>query len=414
MNPKPKLLFVGDICVDTGFARVTRSILERLRETWDINVIGVNANGDPSQYEFPIWPARNGGDLWGLGQLSKVCNIVQPDIICVLNDPWIISRFATEIDRGDIPMVAYMPVDARGQGRGYCQALNKLDMAIFYTHFGENTCRLAGYSGPSAVVPHGVDTELYYPRGRRAARAKLDPVWNSLGENAFIIGNVNRNSPRKRLDLTIQYFAEWLRQRAGAPDRIENAYLYLHCSPRDTGGCELRETADFYGVGNRLILADPEAVRPDKGIDEALMPLMYSALDVQVSTTAGEGWSLTVHEGMACGVPQIAPQYAALGEWAAGAAWLVPCTSYQLHPGCNTLGGIPDKQEFIKALDLFYRRPDLREAYAQKALARAKEPRFQWSAVAAQFDQIFRGLVERKFGQRKQAKETETAPIAAV
>ena len=393
-----RLLFIGDAVCHTGFARVTHNILEHLCKEWEVHVIGVNYNGTPHEYPYPIWPARLYGDIWGLGTFNNLLPKIKPDVILAIQDPWIAARYATEIDRGDIPLAVYMPVDARNQRPDVCERLNALNLALFYTQFGEVQCRLAGYIGPSFIIPHGVDTELYRPLDKGACRSRLQIYQHNkqvgLPADAFIVGNVNRNQPRKRLDLSIQYFAEWIRRVAGCPQRIENAYLYLHCSQRDSVAWDLAQLANYYGVADRIILPDSEIVTAAKGLDESEMPYVYGCFDVQITTTEGEGWSLPTIEGMACGIPQIVPQYAALGEWAAGAAYMVPCSGYTTHPVINTVGALSEKESFIRALDMFYRNPRMRSKYSAMALARAREPRFQWKRIAELFAHYLRIVME--------------------
>jgi calcineurin-like phosphoesterase len=43
---KPKLLWVGDIVATTGFARVTENVLSRLKDKYEIHVLGCNWHGD--------------------------------------------------------------------------------------------------------------------------------------------------------------------------------------------------------------------------------------------------------------------------------------------------------------------------------------------------------------------------------
>jgi glycosyltransferase involved in cell wall biosynthesis len=258
---------------------------------------------------------------------------------------------------------------------------------------------MAGYRGQSAIIPHGVDTLLYRPIMRDECRQKHLKLFNAEGEtiipdNAFIVGNVNRNQPRKRLDLTIQYFAEWIKRVAGDPrQRIDNAYLYLHCAQNDTSGLQLAELAHYYGIDNRLIIPDAEEVTPAKGLPESEMPYVYGCFDVQVSTTAGEGWGLCSAEGMACGIPQILPMHSAFAEWAAGAAYMVPCHERQAHPVINTVGTTPAKEDFIRALDLFYRNPELRLEYAERARRCACQPLYEWDEVARKFDSELKRMV---------------------
>jgi len=135
------------------------------------------------------------------------------------------------------------------------------------------------------------------------------------------------------------------------------------------------------------------------------MPWIYSAFDLQITTTMGEGWGLPQAEGMACGIPQIMPMYSALAEWAAGAAYFVPCTGEEAHIVINTIGGIPDKEDFIRALDRMYREPELRREYSEKALARAREPRFRWWDIADLFQCH---LGQMLIDARAKSKEKET------
>lgn len=413
---KPRVLVVADHCVDTGFARVAQNICPRILDYWDVCVVGINYNGIPHSFPYKVWPAKLYGDIWGLGTLNYLIHELRPDAILAIQDPWIVARYATEIDRLGIPMVAYMPVDAKNQHPSVCQRLNSLDLAVFYTKFGEVEIRIPGFTGRGCVIPHGVNRDIYRPVPKAECRSRLrmfedndDSRQREIGDRAFVVGNVNRNQPRKRLDLTVQYFAEWLRRVQGdRRQRIEDAYLYLHCSQRDSNGWDLTQLAHYYGIANRLILPDPAVVTPAKGLLEEDMPYVYGCFDVQVSTTAGEGWGLSQIEGMACGIPQIVPQYAALGEWAAGAAYMVPCADERVtHAVINTVGAVPEKESFIRALDLFYRDPEMRSKYAGLALAKASKPEFSWDKIAIQFHECLKDVVIRA-GARAMARERET------
>ena len=61
MSKKPKLLWVGDIVAMTGFARVTHNVIERLKDQYEIVVLGCNwyVDPDPMQEHFNIYPASN-------------------------------------------------------------------------------------------------------------------------------------------------------------------------------------------------------------------------------------------------------------------------------------------------------------------------------------------------------------------
>jgi D-inositol-3-phosphate glycosyltransferase len=261
--------------------------------------------------------------------------------------------------------------------------LNGLAAAIWYSDFGHGEALKAGFRGARHVIPHGISTERWNPVARRLARNLLElPVPSS----AFIVGNINRNQPRKRLDVTIQFFAEWIRRR-----NVRNAWLLLHCAKQDTGW-DLERLAKHHGIAGRLLLSGGNTML--HAVDPAKLQLIYSALDVQVTTTLGEGWGLTTMEGMACGVPQIVPDWAALGEWAEPAI-KVPCSTQLAHAGINTIGALPDKEAFIEALHRLHRGAPFRARLAREGLAFIRQPHFHWSAIATQMDEILEQALRR-------------------
>jgi D-inositol-3-phosphate glycosyltransferase len=378
---KKKLLWIGDAVAQTGFARVTHSVLEHLRHKWDVGVLGINYNGDPTPYQhlYKLFPAVLGGDVWGVGRLMPIIRQMKPDVVLVLNDPWNVAQYLQNIE-ANIPVVAYLPVDAPNQMAG--RALNSLQRAIAYTQFGRKHLILGGYTGRCDIIPHGVDTSIYHPMPKEEALHKLT-LSQKIKPNSFVVGVVARNQPRKRLDLTIQAWAKWWID-AGQPD---NAYLYMHTTMQDIGWNVL-QLATYYGINQQFIVTNPKMTLQNCLLEEN-MKLVYNAFDVQLHTSLGEGWGLTAHEGMACGIPQIMPKYAALGEWPDGCVRYVPVTSYEVtHNAINTIGGVVDFHGTVEAIDELYKNETLRRDLGERGLARAREERFKWETIAEQFDAI--------------------------
>lgn len=373
----------------TGFARVTHNILRYLSETWDVTVLGINYRGDPHPYPYPIYPAAMGGDPWGIRRLPELCQLVKPDVVLMLNDPWNLARAFGQLDFGEIPTVAYMPVDAPNLAPKFARPLDALTCAIWQTEFGRDEARKGGHSGWSEVVYHGVDPDIYYPMDRREARQHLR-LDRYLPEGAYVVGNVNRNHLRKRLDLTIEAFARWVLRY----DR-DDAYLHLHCSTQDVGW-DLPQLAEYYGINDRLILTDT-ALSTWEGIPESDMRAVYNGFDVQLSTSSGEGFGLTTLEGMACGIPQIVPHYAALGEWPIGAVHSLPISGTMAAVnGINTLPGVVSLKATIEALEETYRSQTLRRELSRLALAKAQEPQFRWEYAAQRFNEILRKVIAQQ------------------
>lgn len=379
---KKRLLWVGDAGCPSGFALSTHKILETVHRRFDVTVLGLNYNGDKHTWPYDMYSCFPGGDMFGLGRLIWMCDLVQPDIIVIQNDPWNIPLYMKVLKKvetyANVPVVGIVAVDGENcLGDG----LNGLALAIFWTQFGLIEARKGGYHGPATVIPLGVDLDVYYPMDKYEAR--LHRGLPKVLDDAFIVGNVNRNQPRKQLGLTIRYFAKWVHT-----GRMKDAYLYLHVAPTGDKGIGCQQLASHYGISTRLLLMEPPIWY---GLPDSEMRDTYNAFDVQVSTTLGEGFGLTTFEGMACGVPQIVPAWSALGELLPGAAKLIPCSAVSVS-NINVVGGIPDEAIFVKELDELWKNKTAYEELRQAGLARVREDRFRWENVARAVDLAIDGV----------------------
>jgi D-inositol-3-phosphate glycosyltransferase len=397
-----KLLWVGDAGCPSGFARATHEILDTLHRTFDVTVLGINYRGDPHAYPYPIFAAMPGGDFMGIGRLVWMCDYVKPDIIVIQNDGWNIPEFVAQVRRfqefNHVPIVASVAVDGKNFARYW---LDGVAHTIFWTKFAQDEARRSGFKGLSTVIPLGVDTSTYHPMDKKEA---LTIRGIEKAGDAFIVGSVNRNQVRKRWDLLIRYFADWV-----LTGPILDAYLFLHAAPTGDTGVKVRELAAYYGVMERLILVEPPVWY---GVDESMLAATYNCFDVSLSTTQGEGFGLTTLEAMACGVPCIVPKWSALGDWAAEAALMVSCPTTCIGPPyVNVIGGVADQKETVEALDLFYRDRDQLAHYSAKSLILATQPRYQWKRIGEQYDEVLQRCCHESQDARHRGDGKEDAGL---
>ena len=184
------------------------------------------------------------------------------------------------------------------------------------------------------VVPLGVDTRLFHPRGRPRVPGRIVTV-------------ASADSPLKGLPVLLQAFAKVVTDR--------DARLIIVGKPAE----QTRRLETELGLSGRITfthgLGDSEYADLLASAEVAVVPSMY------------EGFSLPAVEHMASGTPLIVSRAGALPEVTGDAALAI-------RPG--------DAEELAAALRLLLDSPSQRDQFASKALARVGE-RFAWPAVAA-------------------------------
>jgi D-inositol-3-phosphate glycosyltransferase len=415
---RPRVVVVGDAVVASGFARVLHSILGRLTGAYEFHHLGINYGGEPHDCAWQIYPAAGGGgsgsgaggggDLHGVGRVRELVERVRPQLVFLLNDPWILGGYLGELRdcRDRLKVVAYAPVDAGPLAAELLAPLAGLDRLVLYTRFGRGEVETAfaelrrhqpeSRFPPLAVIPHGVDTDLFRPlvapaspadaaafaASRAAARARLFP--DPALSDAWIVLNANRNQPRKRIDITIKGFALFAR------DKPPNVRLYLHMGIVDCGW-NVVALARRHGIEDRLIITAEEHFLPAVP-DEALNHI-YNACDVGLNTSLGEGWGLVNLEHAATGAAQVVPRHSACAElWEGAAELLEPAVSLTLE-GILTEGWLVTPEEVARGLERLYRSPDLLRRLSAAAYAVATRHEFQWSEVARGWDRLFQEVL---------------------
>ncbi len=385
------LLLCGDFAAHTGLSRVNEAIAAGLADRgWEIAVLAINYHGDahPAQQRHRLYPAIGGGDSHGVGRIAAITEHVKPDVLLMVHDPWIISAWLSALHTGlpveqDVPpAVAYIPVDGIGLNPAHVEPLNRLAAAITYTQFGRIQLRAAGLDAPCHVLPHGIDLDLFKPVDKAEARAHL-----GMDQDTFAVLVLDQNQPRKRLDIAFEAFAQF------AMDKPETVKLIYHGPPVAHTGWDVVAMASDLGISERLLLSSRH-ITQTRGVKDDHMRIVYSACDVKLSTTSGEGWGLTTMEAMACGLPCIAPDFAALAEWARPAALLVPTPTRMRHcgeyddAGINTVGRVPEVGAAAVALERIYTSASDRAYGRAKGLALVADPRYRWANIAGAFDHV--------------------------
>ena len=165
--------------------------------------------------------------------------------------------------------------------------------------------------------PHGIDTDTFKP----VADVGGIPVRQLFGipDDAFVVGmnaaNKGSHKIRKSFPQAFTAFALFRQKR---PDAV----LYVHAEKfGHSAGVDLVRLAESCGVPREaLIFTDQYAYR--LGLPPHIVAAMYSAFDVLLSPSMGEGFGIPVIEAQACGVPVIVSDFSAQPELV-GSGWTV-------------------------------------------------------------------------------------------
>jgi D-inositol-3-phosphate glycosyltransferase len=404
---KRKILIIGDAVAPTGFARVIRSIFEPLRHDYELHQLATRYDGSPNDYPWTLYPAAKGKSRYGYDQIVPLIEQIKPSLVFLLYDisfqvPYL-GQLQKALPRAKI--VFYSPVESGPIAPEIMRRLHGISRYVLFTEYGRREIAEAlnsvreqdpAFQFPNLhVIPHGVATDKFFPlvsdsntlsaiSARRLEARRLLKLDDAEHLGAFIVLNANRNMPRKRIDLTMQGFAEF------AKDKPANVKLYLHMATEDSGWNVLI-LAKRYGIFDRLIMTQADNSRPT--FSDEQLNLLYNACDVGITTVTGEAWGMVSFEHGATRAAQIMPRHTSLADLWEGAAEFVEPVMKLTYPGNLTHAHIVTPEGVAGALQRLYDDPERKEALAEAAYRNATRPELNWNTIAAQWRRLFDELL---------------------
>ena len=139
-------------------------------------------------------------------------------------------------------------------------------------------------AGRLVVVPNGIDPDAFRPAPRRDLRAEL-----GAPDETILVGSVGNVRPAKAYDVL-------LRVAARLVDRRPQIRFAIAGDPGQPLFDELRALHSRLGLRDRVVFV---------GFREDVATFL-NGVDIYLSTSTSEGFSLTCLQAMACGVPVVA------------------------------------------------------------------------------------------------------------
>lgn len=190
---------------------------------------------------------------------------------------------------------------------------------IAMSKFGEAQLRLVGLD--PLYVPLAVDSGVYKPTPAITIGGEQVPARELLGiaDDAYVVMMNGMNKGwaihRKGFPHAFLAFSEFAKSHP-------EAVLYIHSEIYgQAGGVNLERLAILSGIQpNQITFADQYAYRI--GMPPELLAAAYTAADVLLAPSMGEGFCVPLIEAQACGTPVIVTDFSAQPELV-GAGWKV-------------------------------------------------------------------------------------------
>ena len=252
-----------------------------------------------------------------------------PDLkhaIMTLYDVWVYNGW-----KDDIPVISWVPLDHVTLPPGVAQFLRRENVTpVAMAPHGKRQLDNADIS--SVYIPHAVNTKVFQKTPKIMGPDGMMPTRELLGvsDDTFLVAMVAANKAnsilhRKSYDVNFMSFSAHLQSH---PD----SHLYVHADPApNVGGFDLGVLARVCGIPpEKITFANRDKYRV--GYSQAELAALYSAADVLLAPSYGEGFGVPTIEAQACGTRVIGSGWAATADLVAEDGWLVEGQPHWDHP----------------------------------------------------------------------------------
>jgi glycosyltransferase involved in cell wall biosynthesis len=240
-----------------------------------------------------------GLEAYGNDVITGHAQVFGADLVLTLMDAWVLYPDVVS----SLNMACWMPVD--------CTPLSVMDRKflresgvtpIAMSEFGRRQLADAGFEAKYA--PHGLDTSVFAPGDKAAARAAI-----GVPQDAYVIGinMANIDAMRKAFP---EQFAAFAMFRKAHPE----AMLLMHSHQTGPGtGLDLRDMVNRLDIGDAVRWTHPYQYTCG-GYSPQEMARWYACLDLYSGCTFAEGFGLPLLEAAACGIPAVTTDFSAMPQ----------------------------------------------------------------------------------------------------
>lgn len=326
VKPKTKILFFATHpLLGTGYAKIISTLTNYLadNDSYEIHQFAFQKNKDASisdrkiNDKIIIHDARELDPESPLGfgddAIEPVVEEVEPDIIIIYNDIAVVTATLERVKKAlekietkngkRCKVGSYLDLVYKFENPMLLNILNlNLDFVITFANTWKKHL-IEDYKydeNKIFVLEHGIDKTITKIETLNAKKLA------GLNEDIFLVSNLNRNSYRKNIDLTIGGFLQFIKENK----LDKNLKLFLGCHHATRDGYDIFKIVDSECrrlklnpeeiVNNHLMLSDKAGSHTDHEIN-----IITNMSDCCMNTCNGEGFGLTTLEASSIGKPII-------------------------------------------------------------------------------------------------------------
>jgi glycosyltransferase involved in cell wall biosynthesis len=267
-----------------------------------------------------------------------------PGALMTLFDVWVYNKLEF-----DGKIISWVPLDHVTMPPAVAQFLQRPNVTpVAMSPHGQRQMK-KDLNIDSVYIPHSVDTSVFKPVDK--IKGVSTRKYMGVPEDAFLVSIVAANKAnglihRKALAEQLLAFAAFRRKHS-------DAYLYLHMTGRKTfGGFDLGALLPAVGLTpESVIIADENQLR--FGYPQKELAAFYSASDILLAASYGEGFGVPLIEAQACGTPVITGNWTAMPDLVGETSYLVDGQPFWDEPQ-KAFWSIPSIESIVQALELAY------------------------------------------------------------
>ena len=377
-----KILFCAThYSLNTGYAQVACQIINYLAEQG--NTIYYVAIQAPTEVETDRTLHPNvhvlNQEAFGYENILAYNQAFRPDVVLVYSDVVVCAHYVNKLKTVDKTFKLILYLDITYKWQNYIPHLNSLaDKFVCFNASWEDHLAQMG-------VPINKITSIDHP-------IELPKNVPQPSKDEFVVLNFNRNTYRKRIDITIDGFIKFF-SRNGCDPSLK---LFVKWADEDTSGIDVRNAVLALARDNGLteeqtaILMDKSIVGHTGGnLNSTDVWSVYGMGHIGINTSSGEGFGLCSINHQLCGRPQILSDLATNRElfdtdWCT----LLPIKSrILLSKNDDGVGGLQElvsSDDVADAIDYYYKNTEIREKHGslgQQHFHEKPSPLPKWNDV---------------------------------